>query len=109
MLQHESPGDYIVATSESHSVREFVQAAFARAGIDYRKYVEIDPRYFRPSEVEYLLGDASKAYRELGWKPTVRFDELVAMMTDHDMELARHEKLLLEHRRPGQPARVFAA
>jgi len=109
MLQHETPGDYIVATSESHSVREFVQAAFARAGLDYRKHVEIDPRYFRPSEVEYLLGDASKVYKELGWKPTVRFEELVVMMTDHDMELARHEKLLLEHRRPGQPARVFAA
>jgi GDPmannose 4,6-dehydratase len=99
MLQQETPGDFVVATGEAYSVREFVEEAFAFAGLDSGRHVEIDPRYFRPSEVEYLLGDASKARKELGWKPRVRFKELVAMMVDHDIELGRQEKLVRQSRR----------
>jgi GDPmannose 4,6-dehydratase len=105
MLQQETPGDFVVATGEAFSVREFVEEAFAFAGLDSGRHVEIDPRYFRPSEVEYLLGDASKARKELGWKPRVRFKELVAMMVDHDIELGRQEKLVRQSRRN---AGVFA-
>jgi GDPmannose 4,6-dehydratase len=94
MLQQEAPDDYVIATGEAHSVREFLEAAFARVGLDWRDYVEIDPRYFRPTEVDHLLGDASKARQRLGWRPRVSFPELVARMVDHDLELARREALV---------------
>lgn len=98
MLQQEKPDDYVVATGETHSVAEFAQAAFELLGLDWQKYIEIDPRYFRPAEVELLLGDASKADRELGWKPKTSFKELVQMMVEHDWALAKEERVLSAHR-----------
>jgi GDPmannose 4,6-dehydratase len=94
MLQQDEPGDFVVATGEAHSVREFVEAAFTRLGLDWQEFVEIDPRYYRPTEVEHLHGDPSKAVRELGWQPRVSFAELVARMVDFDLELAKQEKTL---------------
>ncbi len=94
MLQQDAPDDYVIATGEAHSVREFLEAAFARVGLDWRDYVEIDPRYFRPAEVDHLLGDASKARQRLGWLPRVSFSALVARMVDHDLELARREAIV---------------
>lgn len=86
MLQQEKPEDYVIATGQTHSVREFVTAAFACAGINnWQKYVEIDPHFFRPAEVDQLIGDASKARRQLGWRPHVSFDELVHMMVENDL------------------------
>ena len=84
MLQQDEPDDYVLATGETHSVQEFLEAAFTYAGLDWRDYVKIDPRYFRPAEVDLLIGDFSKAKEKLGWEPTVRFDELVQMMVDAD-------------------------
>ncbi len=89
MLQRDEPGDYLIATGEQHSVREFLDAAFGYAGLDWRMYVEIDPRYYRPAEVDTLLGDASKAKKLLGWAPRVGFAELVRRMVDADMEEVR--------------------
>jgi GDPmannose 4,6-dehydratase len=86
MLQKEEPGDYVVATGETHTVREFCEIAFARAGLDYEQHVVQDPRFMRPAEVDLLLGDPSKAKRELGWEPKVDFKSLVEMMVDADME-----------------------
>ncbi len=94
MLQQERPDDYVVATGESHSVREFLEAVFSHHGLDWRPHVEIEPRYFRPSEVDHLRGDASKARDQLRWAPRVDFGQLVRMMADHDLELARQEKTL---------------
>ena len=91
MLQQDDPGDFVVATDETHSVREFCEEAFGRLGLDYRDHVAIDPRYFRPAEVDLMLGDSSRARRRLGWRPRVGFRELVAMMVDADLELARRE------------------
>lgn len=96
MLQQHEPDDYVIATGEMHSVREFVERVFDRLGLDWRKYVRIDPRYFRPTEVEALCGDATKARTKLGWRPKVTFEELIERMVEHDLELARQEKLLLE-------------
>jgi GDPmannose 4,6-dehydratase len=84
MLQQDEPDDYVLATGETHSVQEFLEAAFTHAGLDWREYVKIDPRYFRPAEVDLLIGDYSKAKDKLGWEPTVRFEELVRMMVDAD-------------------------
>ena len=86
MLQQETPDDYVIATGETHSVREFLEAAFAQVDLDWRQYVEIDPRYFRPTEVDVLLGDASKAKRLLGWEPRVSFGELVRLMVEADLQ-----------------------
>jgi GDPmannose 4,6-dehydratase len=86
MLQQDAPDDYVIGTGEAHSVREFVETAFARVNLDWRDYVEIDPRYFRPAEVDFLLADATKARRVLGWEPEVTFQELVRLMVDADME-----------------------
>ena len=86
MLQSDEPDDYVLATGETHSVEEFLEEAFTYAGLDWREYVTIDPRYFRPAEVDLLIGDYSKAKAELGWEPTVRFTELVRMMVDGDRE-----------------------
>jgi GDPmannose 4,6-dehydratase len=96
MLQQDEPDDYVIATGESHSVREFVEEAFGYAGLDWREHVEIDPRYFRPSEVDHLQGDASKARARLGWKPSLSFRELVHLMVDHDQERARRERTLTD-------------
>jgi GDPmannose 4,6-dehydratase len=95
MLQQDGPDDYVVATGEAYSVRQFVEMAFDRAGLDWQQHVDIDPRYFRPAEVDYLQGDASKARRVLGWAPTVTLPQLVDMMVDHDLEKARGEQTLL--------------
>ena len=94
ILQHERPDEFVLATGEMHSVKEFLAAAFGRVGLDWEKYVECDRRYLRPTEVDQLLGDASKARRELGWEPKVKFGELVAMMVDADLELARKERAM---------------
>jgi GDPmannose 4,6-dehydratase len=86
MLQKDEPGDYVIATGETHSVEEFVEEAFSIVGLDWRKYVVIDPKFVRPAEVQLLLGDSSKAKRELGWEPKVRFKELVKMMVEADLK-----------------------
>lgn len=90
MLQQDKPEDYVVATGEAHSVREFLEEAFAHAGLgDWRNFIEIDPRYFRPTEAECFVGDAAKAMKKLGWKPRVRFKELVKIMVDADLKQVR--------------------
>ena len=91
MLQQDEARDYVIATGEQHSVRELCEEAFTLVGLDYREFVEIDPRYFRPAEVDTLLGDASKARRELGWKPRVGFKELVKRMVDSDLAEVERE------------------
>jgi GDPmannose 4,6-dehydratase len=96
MLQQESPRDFVVATGEAYTVREFAERAFALLDLDYNAYVEIDPRFFRPSEVEYLLGDATATRAELQWQPRTSFEELVREMVEADLELARREKTLLQ-------------
>lgn len=85
ILQHETPGDYVLATNETHTVREFVEVAFAHAGLNWEDYVKYDARYERPAEVELLIGDPAKAKHELGWEPKVRFHELVQIMVDADL------------------------
>jgi GDPmannose 4,6-dehydratase len=92
MLQQEQPDDYVIATGETHSVQEFLELVFDRLGLDWKKYLEIDPRFFRPSEVDILIGDAGKARRVLGWAPKVNFSQLTAMMVDADLELAQRER-----------------
>ena len=96
MLQQEKPDDYVVATGATHAVSEFCAKAFGRVGLDYREFVETDPRYFRPAEVDLLLGDATKAWTRLGWKPKVGFDTLVNMMVDADLEAAERERTLIQ-------------
>ena len=96
MLQQESPEDYVIATGESHSVREFLILAADYCGVDWERHVEQDPHYFRPTEVDYLRGDPSKARQKLGWKPRISFEQLVRMMIDHDLELARQERTLVQ-------------
>ena len=98
MLQADKPDDYVVATGQTHSVREFLDEVFGHLGIDWQKYVEIDPRYYRPTEVDLLLGDASKAKKQLNWQPKVGFKQLAQMMTETDMKLAQDEKIVKEHR-----------
>jgi len=102
MMQLDEPDDFVVATGETHTVREFVQSAFDYAGLDWRKWVEIDPRYFRPTEVDTLLGDASKARRVLGWEPNVKFEQLVRIMVDADMQSLQDQL----HGRPARQASV---
>jgi GDPmannose 4,6-dehydratase len=91
IMNADEPDDYVVATGETHSVREFLEKTFGYLDLEWEKYVEIDPRYFRPAEVDLLLGDASKAREKLGWEPKVSFDDLVKLMTDYDLQLARQE------------------
>jgi GDPmannose 4,6-dehydratase len=98
MLQQDEPDDFVIATGETRSVREFVEKVFTLLDLDWREHVEVDPRYFRPAEVDLLLGDASKAARKLGWKPRVAFQQLVKMMVDHDWRIAREERVLADHR-----------
>jgi GDPmannose 4,6-dehydratase len=85
MLQQEQPDDYVIGTGEAHTVREFVQLAFSSAGLDWQQYVEIDPQYFRPAEVDHLVADASKARRALGWEPSVDFNQLVRIMVEAEL------------------------
>jgi GDPmannose 4,6-dehydratase len=87
MMQLDEPDDFVVATGETHTVREFVQTAFDYVGLDWEKYVEIDQKYFRPNEVDILQGDASKAERAFGWRPKVRLNDLVRLMVDADTKL----------------------
>ncbi len=94
MLQQEAPGDYVVATGEAYSVRHFLEATFSRLDLDWKAHVETDARYFRPAEVDYLLGDPTKVKAALGWSPKVTFEALVSMMVDHDLGLANRELLL---------------
>ncbi len=94
MLQHEEPDDFVVATGESHTVQEFLEEAFGHVKLNWRDHVEHDPRYLRPTEVDYLMGDAKKAREKLGWNPRVSFHELVRMMVDSDVELAARERVL---------------
>ncbi len=92
MLQQEQSDDYVIGVGETHSVREFLELAFGHVELDYRDFVRIDPRYFRPSEVDLLLADPSKAKRVLGWQPKITFENLVSRMVSHDLELAAREK-----------------
>jgi GDPmannose 4,6-dehydratase len=89
MLQQEKPDDYVVSTGETHSVRELCEVAFSYVGLDYRDHVKVDPKYFRPAEVDLLVGDCAKARAQLGWQPSVSFEQLVRMMVDADMESLR--------------------
>jgi GDPmannose 4,6-dehydratase len=90
MLQQDEPNDYVVATGTSHSVRDFVEYCFAHVGLDWRDHVRFDPRYLRPSEVDDLVGDASQAERNLGWRPIVRAPELARLMVDAELDALRH-------------------
>jgi len=91
MLQREKPEDYVVSTNETHSVKEFCEIAFQHVGLKYQEYVEVDPQFYRPAEVDLLIGDSSKARKELGWVPDVNFNKLVAMMVDEDMKIVANE------------------
>jgi GDPmannose 4,6-dehydratase len=97
MLQQPRPDDYVIATGESHSVKEFVEMAFTHVGLDWKTHVEQDSRYFRPTEVDCLRGNASRAHAKLGWAPKVSFQNLVQMMVEHDLRLAMGERLLFEN------------
>ena len=98
MLQHTEPNDFVVATGEAYSVREFLELAFSLAGLNWQKHVEVDERYFRPTEVDYLLGDASKARTALNWQPATSFEQLVRMMVSSDLKLAEQEHLIHERK-----------
>jgi GDPmannose 4,6-dehydratase len=100
MLQQDEPGDYIVATGETHSVRDFCEEAFNRVGLDWKQYVRHDGRYERPSEVDLLIGDSAKAKRELGWEPKVRFKDLVGIMMDADLDQAKRELQIAQLPKP---------
>ena len=89
MLQQQEPDDYVIATGETHTVRELLELAFGHVNLDWKKYVKIDPRYYRPTEVDLLIGDASKAKRKLGWEPQVSFQELITMMVQSDLKAER--------------------
>jgi GDPmannose 4,6-dehydratase len=92
MVQQDKPDDYVIATNETHSVREFLEAAFGHVGLNWEQYVEIDPNYYRPTEVDLLVGDYSKAKRILGWEPKTKFVDLVKLMVDADVELLKEER-----------------
>jgi GDPmannose 4,6-dehydratase len=94
MLQRPDPDDYVVATGEAHSVREFLELAAEIAGVSWQRHVEIDPRYHRPTEVDFLLGNSAKAHRVLDWKPKVNFEGLVRLMVEHDLAEAERELVL---------------
>ena len=98
MLQHDTPDDWVLATGETHTVKEFLQKAFDYVDLDWEKYVQISEKYFRPNEVEHLLGDSTKARKELNWSPKTSFDELVKLMIDHDLVLAEQEKVLIQNK-----------
>jgi GDPmannose 4,6-dehydratase len=108
MLQQDEPDDYVVATGETHSVREFTEKVFQKLGMDWRDHVEIDPRYYRPTEVDVLLGDASKARKKLGWTPKVGFEALIDMMVAADLEQAQKEKTLKDAGFMCEPKRILS-
>ena len=91
MLQQPEADDYVIATNETHTIRECLEVAFGRVGLDWQKYVEIDPRYYRPAEVELLIGDASKAKRKMGWEPKTKFKDLIELMVDADLKLLQDQ------------------
>ena len=91
MLQQPQGDDYVVATGETHSVREFLELAFDRVGLDWKKYVEIDPKFYRPAEVEHLIGNAEKARKKLNWSPQTKFADLVRLMVDADVKLLKEK------------------
>tara|TARA_B100000035_G_scaffold39302_1_gene29618 strand:+ start:12198 stop:13229 length:1032 start_codon:yes stop_codon:yes gene_type:complete len=97
MMQHDKPDDWVLATGETHTVREFAEAAFKEVGLDYQEFVQISEKYFRPNEVNHLLGDYSKAEKILGWEPKTSFNDLVKMMVEHDIEEAQREKVLIDN------------
>ena len=96
MMQHDKPDDWVLATGQTHSVQDFVKLAFEEVNLDFADYLETSDKYLRPNEVNYLLGDSSKAQKELGWKPKTSFEKLVKMMVESDLKLAKQEKVLLE-------------
>ena len=96
MLQQEEPDDYVIATNETHTVREFLEEAFNCLDLNFEEFVGFDQKYERPAEVDLLIGDASKAEKKLGWKPKVTFKELVSLMIEEDMKIAQQEKALAE-------------
>ena len=98
MLQHDTPDDWVLATGETHTVKEFLQKAFKYVDLDWEEYVQTSEKYFRPNEVEHLLGDSTKARKELNWSPKTSFDELVKLMIDHDLVLAEQEKVLIQNK-----------
>jgi len=91
MLQQSEPDDYVVATGETHSVKDFLELAFGHVGLDWEKYVEIDPKFYRPAEVDQLVGDATKAHKKLGWTPKTKFADLVRLMVDTDVQLLKSQ------------------
>jgi GDPmannose 4,6-dehydratase len=97
ILQQDEPDDYVIATGETYSVKCFLEKVFGYLNLDWEEFVRIDPVYFRPAEVELLLGDSTKARKKLGWTPSVSFDELVKMMVDSDMKIAEHEKIIADN------------
>ena len=97
MMQHDKPDDWVLATGETHTVREFAEAAFKEVGLDYQEFVQISEKYFRPNEVNHLLGDYSKAKKSLGWEPKTSFNDLVKMMVEHDIEEAQKRKVLIDN------------
>jgi GDPmannose 4,6-dehydratase len=96
MLQQDNPDDYVVATNETHSVQEFIEETFGLLDLDWKEYVKFDARYERPAEVDLLIGDPAKAKKQLGWEPKVHFKELVKIMTEADLELAKREAQIAE-------------
>ena len=96
ILNHSKPDDFVISTGESHSVEEFLKLAFEHVNLDYEKFVVISEKYMRPNEVNYLLGNSKKAKKELGWEPKTKFQDLVKMMVDHDLEVAKSEKILID-------------
>ena len=98
MMNHDKPDDWVLATGEAHSVREFLEIAFKEVDLNYEDYVISSEKYFRPNEVNHLLGDSSKAKKHLGWKPETSFKELVKLMVQHDIKLAEREKTLIENK-----------
>ena len=107
MMQAEEADDYVIATGETHSIREFLDETFGHLQMDWKPYVEIDPRYYRPAEVDLLLGDASKAREKLGWSPKVSFRELARLMVEADMKIAERELAAAE--REGTPGGAASA
>ena len=97
MMQHKNPDDWVIATGETHTVREFLEIAFNVVGLDYEKHIEISEKYYRPNEVDYLLGDPSKAKKELKWEPKMSFEDLVISMVESDINKAKQEKVLIEN------------
>ena len=96
MLQHEKPDDWVLATGETYTVKQFLEEAFKVVNLDFNEYVESSEKYYRPNEVDYLLGDSSKAQKELGWKPETSFKNLVKMMVESDIVLAEREGVLIK-------------